>query len=205
MKKLFIAAGAILFAFSSNAFAAENTPYIEVHAGAVMPRDIEVDGTIANVAFTGTISEKEREAFGGEIGVANISGTGFRAAASAVYFKQHLEELCVDGGACAAATDRLDNVIYMGRVYYDFVSDSPLTPYVGFGAGLSDLEGTGTDLAWSAVLGVNYAITNNVYLGIRGEYIYAYTKDSSNEGGGTVINSDGQDHFAGAIVLGFRF
>jgi len=204
MKKFFVAVSAVLLAFSSNAFAAENTPYIEGHVGAVMPRDADVDVTVAAVPFTGSIGFKEREAFGGEFGVANIGGSGFRIGGSVLSTKMHLDEVCVDGVACAAASDKLDHLIYMGRVYYDFSSDSPLTPYVGLGAGFSDIQDTGTDVAWSVAGGVNYSFTNNIYVGLRGEYIYAYTKDTSVDGA-TVISVDGQDFWSGAVVLGFKF
>jgi len=204
MKKIFIAAGAVLLAFSFHAFAAENTPYIEGHAGAVMPRDADIDITIAAVPFTGSIGFKEREAFGGEFGVANIGGSGFRIGGSVLSTKMHMDEVCVDGVACAAASDKFDHLIYMGRVYYDFISDSPLTPYVGLGAGFSDLQGTGTDVAWSVAGGVNYSFTNNIYVGLRGEYIYAYTKDTAADGA-TVVSIDGQDFWSGAVVLGFKF
>jgi len=91
----------------------------------------------------------------------------------------------------------------MGRVYYDFVSNSPLTPFVGFGVGISDIEDTsGEDLAWSAAIGVNYNITDNIYLGVRGEYLYTYIKEPI---GGGAAEIDGADVWAGAVVLGFKF
>jgi len=201
MKNFFVAIGAILLAFSSNAFAAENTPYIEGHVGAVMPRDINLDAVTA--AQGGELRAKEREAFGGEIGIANVSGTGFRIAASALSSTLHIDEGCVDGVGCAATSDKNSTQFYMGRVYYDFVSDSPITPFIGFGAGFSDIEGdTGTDLAWSAAIGVNYNVTDNIYLGLRGEYFYTYIKEPVSAGTREI---DGADVWAGAIVLGFKF
>ena len=201
MKKLFIAVGAILFSFSSNAFAAENAPYIEGHVGGVMPRDVNLDAGTA--AQGGELGVKEREAFGGEIGIANVSGTGFRIAASVLSTTLHVDEFCVDGAACVATSDKDSTQIYMGRVYYDFASNSPLTPYVGFGAGFTDIAGgTGTDIAWSAAAGVNYNITENIYVGLRGEYIYSYIKEPVNNGAQEI---DGSDFWAGAIVLGFKF
>jgi len=201
MKKFFIAVGAIVFAFSSNAFAAENVPYIEGHLGGVMPRDIKLEA--GTVAQTGEIRAKEREAFGGEIGIANISGTGFRLAASALSSTLHIDEGCIDGVGCAAASEKNSTQLYMGRVYYDFVSSSPITPFVGFGAGFSDIAGdVGTDLAWSAAVGVNYNITDNFYLGLRGEYFYTYIEEPANDGDNEI---DGADIWAGAIVLGFKF
>ena len=201
MKKFIIAVVAVLFAFSSNAFAAENAPYIEGHAGGIMPRDIDIEPGTA--AITGELRSKEREAFGGEIGVANIMGTGFRVAASVLSSKLHIDESCIDGAACTPESDKNSTQFYMGRVYYDFVSNSPLTPFVGFGVGISDIEDTsGEDLAWSAAIGVNYNITDNIYLGVRGEYLYTYIKEPI---GGGAAEIDGADVWAGAVVLGFKF
>ena len=201
MKKLLIAVSAVLLSFSSNVFAAENAPYIEGHVGGIMPRDINLDAGTA--AQGGELRAKEREAFGGEIGIANVSGTGFRIAASALSSTLHIDEACADGLGCAAESDKNSTQFYMGRVYYDFVSNSPLTPFVGFGVGISDIEDTsGEDLAWSAAIGVNYNITDNIYLGVRGEYLYTYIKEPI---GGGAAEIDGADVWAGAVVLGFKF
>lgn len=201
MKKLLIAVSAFLLSFSSNVFAAENAPYIEGHVGGVMPRDTNLDAGTA--AQGGELRAKEREAFGGEIGIANVSGTGFRIAASVLSTTLHADEFCVDGAGCAAISSKDSTQVYMGRVYYDFASNSPLTPYVGFGAGFTDVAGdTGTDIAWSAAAGVNYNITDNIYLGLRGEYTYTYMKEPTNGGAQEI---DGADIWVGALVLGFNF
>jgi len=201
MKKFFIATSAVFLAFSSNVFAAENAPYVEGHAGGVMPRDVNLDAGTA--AQGGELGTKEREAFGGEIGIANVSGTGFRIAASVLSTTLHVDELCVDGAACVATSSKDSTQVYMGRVYYDFASNSPLTPYVGFGAGFTDIAGdTGTDIAWSVAAGVNYNIADNIYIGLRGEYIYSYIKEPVNNGAQEI---DGTDFWAGALVLGFKF
>ena len=201
MRKLLIAVSAFLLSFSSNVFAAENAPYIEGHVGGVMPRDVNLDAGTA--AQGGELGLKEREAFGGEIGVANVSGTGFRVAASVLSSTLHVDKLCVDGAACVATSSKDSTQVYMGRVYYDFASNSSITPYVGFGAGFTDVAGgTGTDIAWSAAAGVNYNITDNIYLGLRGEYIYSYIKEPVNNG---AQEMDGADLWVGALVLGFNF
>jgi opacity protein-like surface antigen len=201
MKKFLTVVGAVLFVFSSNAFAAENAPYIEGHVGGIMPRDIELEAVTA--AQGGELRAKEREAFGGEIGIANVAGSGFRIAASALSSTLHIDEGCVDGAGCAAISDKRSTQFYMGRVYYDFVSSSPITPFVGFGAGFSEMAGdVGTDLAWSAAVGVNYNITDNIYLGLRGEYFYTYIKEPASAGTREI---DGADVWSGALVLGFKF
>ena len=200
MKKFSIALSAFLFALSSNSLAAENAPYIEGHAGGIIPRDADLD---AGTGAAGELGAKEREAFGGEIGIANVAGSGFRIAISGLTTTLHVDKLCVDGAACVATSSKDSTQIYMGRVYYDFVSDSPLTPFVGFGAGFSDIAGdTGTDIAWSAAVGVNYSLTENIYLGLRGEYFYSYVKEPVNTGAQEL---DGLDAWVGAIVLGLKF
>jgi len=203
MRKLVIAISAVFLAFSSNVFAAENSPYIEGQFGASMPRDNDLSGVDTGQAFTAEGKFKESLNFGGEIGVANIGGTGFRVAASTSYFKMRLDEVCGAGG-CAADNTKLDYQSYFGKLYYDFASGSPLTPFVGIAVGMVDVEDIGSDPAWGGSVGVNYNVTDNVYVGVRGDYLYSYSRHTEIDGAESTTNDD-FEVFSASVVLGFKF
>jgi opacity protein-like surface antigen len=65
----------------------------------------------------------------------------------------------------------------MANVYYDFLADQPLTPYVGAGAGIAFINRSGglartddTEFAYQAIVGVGYKVTPNVRINLDGRY-----------------------------------
>ena len=206
MNKILIAVSSVIFMLSSNAFAAENTPYIEGRIGQSYPMDTDWSGTNGAASVTGDIEFDPNLAFGGEIGVRNVSGTGLRLGLSILSTKIEADEVCIDGLGCATVSGseaEFDANIYMGNAYYDFSMDSDFKPYVGFGIGLVDADG-GSDFAASASIGVNYQVNKNFYIGLRGDFLYTDTADSSTEGAVTV-NLDGINAWSSGIVVGFSF
>jgi opacity protein-like surface antigen len=206
MKKLLLGVSAVLFIFSSNAFAAENTPYIEGRIGQTYPMDTDWSGTNGAASVTGDIAFDPNLAFGGEIGVRNVSGTGLRLGLSILSTKIEADEVCIDGLGCATvsgAEAELDANVYMGNAYYDFSIDTNFKPYFGVGIGFVDAD-DGSDFAASASVGINYQVNDNFYIGLRGDFIYTDTADSSTEGAVTV-NVDGINVWSSAIVVGFSF
>ncbi|HXP97597.1 MAG TPA: OmpA family protein, partial [Telmatospirillum sp.] len=90
----------------------------------------------------------------------------------------------------AAGKGSLDAASAMANVYYDFATGTPVTPFLGLGAGVVDISAdkiraNGTTFsnddhyapAYQGIAGVSYAIDNN--LSLKADYRYLRTADGS--------------------------
>jgi opacity protein-like surface antigen len=170
-------------------------PYVEGQIGRMQVNDVDGSTSAAAGGFNVDASTKAEYdsdiAFGAEIGVRKIADTGFRVGASFTSFQADLEQ--VDLGAAlsfngtvigtaagtftadqlATAGVTLDNDVkaYSINAYYDFDLDKRFTPYVGVGIGLADIENANDkELMLSGHAGINYALTEKLYVGARGTY-----------------------------------
>lgn len=75
--------------------------------------------------------------------------------------------------------DRMEAQALMSNVYFDFVNDSPLTPYVGVGVGGARIENELAErdaaFAYQGRAGIDLALSGNLSLGA--EYVYFRTLD----------------------------
>ena len=85
--------------------------------------------------------------------------------------------------------------------YYDFDFGSAFTPYLGVGIGLADIENAkDIEFALNLSVGVNYAITQRAYLGVKGEY-HRISGPTDKMG----FDYDTIQAFSGLVTVGYRF
>jgi len=223
MTKLLSAAAIAALIISSPAIAQE--PYVEGQISHMMIDDN--DGSISasaggfSAAATGVFHYDDATAFGVEVGLASIGGTGFRAGVSYTMFDAELE--AVDGSGAvsyngtvllAAAgrvtADQIRNAgveigekvrAYSINGYYDVDLGSAFKPYLGLGIGIADIENMeDNELLLSGFAGVNYAFTENFYAGLRAS-IHNVAGPTDKFG----IKYDDFRTYAVGAVIGYKF
>jgi opacity protein-like surface antigen len=138
---------------------------------------------------TGSFEYDPSIEYGIELGVRAIGGTRFRAGLSYSQFEAEFVKgtvsaaLSYDGSVLVSGSDSFtradleglgltfDNKVkvYSLNGYYDFKAGKRVAPYLGLGIGLSDIENANDkELTLSGYAGVNYNVTEKLYLGIRG-------------------------------------
>lgn len=193
---IIITSAIFTFAVSHQTLAA--SPYVEGQFGLTAVSDVDTgtySGTASGVTFTsvkGSIDYENAVTFGAEVGMRDFGVSNVRVGLSVNYFNAKLDSLTASGTATDGVTtltgpatfSRADlNTIGAGsyfdnRVglyslngYYDFNSDSKLTPYLGVGVGLADIENAKSkEWGISFIAGVNYDFTEKTYLGVKGMY-----------------------------------
>ncbi|MGY9001439.1 MAG: outer membrane beta-barrel protein, partial [Rhodospirillales bacterium] len=98
----------------------------------------------------------------------------------------------------------LDNKVqvYYLTGYYDFPTDNKLTPYVGVGVGLADIQNAiDKEFALGLSAGANYVVTEKIYLGMRLDYsrIAAGVTDKIR------ITNEAKQSVSALATIGFRF
>jgi len=190
MKKFFILTGcAVLLCFSTIAYSADG-PYVSVNAGVAIASDSDVtDSTTPGVTLT--VESDAGFAVGGAGG---YSVGNARGEVEIAYQKNSLDQISMLGVPFELTGDTtLLSVLVNG--YYDFDMDSPFTPFVSGGIGfaqfnLNDSKIVGTPdpvtndddtvFAYQVGAGVDYAINEEVSLGVK--YRYLGTTDATIEG-----------------------
>ena len=94
----------------------------------------------------------------------------------------------------------------MANVYYDFMAQERLNPYIGAGVGVAFVDSNtplgSTQFAWQAMLGLRYNIDSAVSVGLEGRYM-GTTNPSINTPTGTVYS---QNQTLGLLVgIAFKF
>ncbi len=188
----------VSIAMFGTAFAAGTKPYFEGHMGIASVNNVDGGTLISaggfNAAVSGKFEFNSAFAFGGEVGLANIGGSNFRVGASVSAFEAELESVSYSGalsyngtvlvavaGTATAADVKsvgldFDNDVrlYSLNGYYDFDKVNGMTPYIGAGVGLADIEhANDNELAFSAHVGINFELWGPAYLGIKGSYHHA--------------------------------
>ncbi len=119
-------------------------------------------------------------------------------------------------GAATLAGSRGETTVLagMGNLYYDIPTGGALTPYLGVGAGVAEVEfenygtnATGTVLddsdttfAYQGMAGLNYALNGN--LSLNAEYRYFATSDAEVQSGTRTSDVEYQAH---NIIAGARY
>jgi OOP family OmpA-OmpF porin len=99
-----------------------------------------------------------------------------------------LDALLADGVDLGANGDGLTSTALMANVFYDFASDGSFTPYIGAGIGMArvnaDFQGTGgtidgsdSSLAFQAIGGVSWSLSDNMSLFADMRYFKATSAD----------------------------
>lgn len=135
--------------------------------------------------FRADLDYEDATTYGFEIGANNFLGTPLRVGFSLAQMDLNFEKATGSGtiatsqgtvnlsGSATAADVRgiglsFDNEVkvYTVNAYYDFDSNGNLSPYVGVGFGLTDVENAKDDEFTTALhLGFNYDLGNDMYIG----------------------------------------
>lgn len=93
----------------------------------------------------------------------------------------------------------LDSLALMLNGYYDVKTHSRITPYIGAGVGMVDVDGIDTVFAYQGMVGASYSLnpTNDVFLGYR--YFGADTVEDNVSTGKVGFDYDSHN-----IELGYR-
>lgn len=195
-----VAAGA--FVLPGVSAAADKGLYLEGRAGAVFPKDFQVDTTTKQDAELDT-------GWVGGIGLGYAYGNGVRGEIGLDYRQSDVDKV---GGTNASGTARAGSLMING--FYDFFRDSRIQPYLGggFGFGLVDADGvspvSGTsindddhDFAYQGMAGIalNVGSRTTVTLGYR---YFTIPDLKFKTAGGASVDADYASH---EIMFGVRF
>jgi opacity protein-like surface antigen len=196
LKIIALVAGVMALGVSGNAHAAEF--YIEGQLGATVIENVDTatySDTAGGVTYSNVSASIDFDtAYTGaaEIGVGGFGVDNLRLGLSVKHLKAKLNAITISGTATDGTTTLtgpasfsradldtigagsvFDNTVRIFSVtgYYDFKNDSAFTPYLGAGIGLADIENAkDKEFALNLSAGVNYAITEKIYLGVRADY-----------------------------------
>ena len=183
----------VLFPSVTLAEGGDIKPYIEGHISQVFIDD--VDGTTSvsasgfNLAIAGVFEYENATALGTEIGLKGIGHPNIRLGISYQQFDAELKAIDIsaalsfNGTVLTTAAGRVtkeeleaagaefgdDAKAYSLNAYYDLDQLGVFKPYLGLGIGFADIENTEDDeLMISGYFGINYLLTKNIYMGLRG-------------------------------------
>lgn len=212
MKKILLVAA--LTALTTTAFAADLKPYVEGSFGWADSADKNIlnllDGShetdndqVITSGFAKTQSKSTWNA-GIEIGLKDVLVPGIRLAVSDFYMRPKGDLTgTVNGDSFSESTGRASMNIMTANAYYDFKTNSPITPFVGAGIGgykVNQLTESG--LAWSLMAGGKYALNNNVYVGAKATYMRLEGVQLENN---SSLETDDSNVYALNATLGYEF
>jgi opacity protein-like surface antigen len=215
MKKILLAA--VLTALTTTAFAADLKPYIEGSFGWSGSADKDIlnllDGshTINNLTITGGSLKSKSDStwnVGIELGLKDVFIPGVRLAVSDIYMRPKGQ---LAGSVSTASTSSSVNEdtgrssvnVTTANAYYDFKTNSPITPFIGAGIGgykVNQLSESG--MAWSLMAGAKYSLTNNVYVGAKATYMRL---EGVKLESGSNLETDDSNAYALNATLGYEF
>lgn len=198
---------------ASLACAADEGPYVSVQAGATWVNDADFDYDLpAPAALSG---EAEFDT-GYNVGVAAGYDFGTARLEAEVAYRENdfdqiefttsggaLLPLLPDGTYVADAEGELTTLSFMVNGFWDIENASPVTPYLGAGAGLANVDDDDDDdtvFAYQFAAGVGVELTPTIILDIG--YRYFATDDPEFDDDGWDYESEYVTHNAN---LGFRF
>jgi len=215
MKKILLVAA--LTTLTTTVFAADLKPYIEGSFGWTDSADKSIlkllDGTHTsnNAAITGgSLKSKSDSSWnaGIELGLKDVFIPGIRLAVSDIYMRpkgKFTGSISTASGSTSVNEDtgRSSVNVMTVNAYYDFKTNSPITPFLGAGIGgykVNQLSESG--MAWSLMAGAKYAVTNNVYVGAKATYMRLEGVKLEN---GSTLESDDSNAYALNATLGYEF
>ncbi|HEX4192085.1 MAG TPA: outer membrane beta-barrel protein, partial [Stellaceae bacterium] len=180
--------GAFLLATAASGFAqtGPNGPYVRIEGGLSHPGDMSIR---ASGLPGGSATVDRKEGFIGGAAAGYQFGP-FRAEIDGDYSRNGVKSVSA-GGATASLGGHTQNISIMANGLYDINIGMPIVPYIGAGAGATDLGDGSTDrwgFAIQPIVGVSYSITPQI--SIAGEYRYLYGVDDAHIGGATINNRE---------------
>ncbi|MGE3624207.1 MAG: OmpA family protein [Bdellovibrionales bacterium] len=207
--KNFLTYGAAAIALMAFAAPAKADPvpgwYVGAGAAATWPTDSETN-------VNGTNNKIEFDTGWGVVGSVGYGwANGLRAEGEIGQFRTNADEV----NGLSGSNGRVNNVDFMGNLYYDFRTGTRWTPYVGAGIGLAaiDVDHIGTltnggaindsslEFAYQGIAGVAYEVAD--HWSATADYRYTRTTDPKlkTTAGGTV-DFDNASH---NLVIGVRY
>jgi OOP family OmpA-OmpF porin len=191
---------------ASSARAAEPaSPYFHLGVGASFLEGLSVEGPAGN-----RVTFNENVGILGTGGPGYAFGNGFRAEIELGYRHNDAKNITLPGGGTTPAALNLKANAsahsYMVNGLYGFNIGSAWIPYVGFGVGAANVRvnnvGSATPFAWQAMAGIEYPLSERVYLGAG--YKFLATEDLHLHSASVTVPSHAnyQDH---AAMLTFRW
>ena len=135
MKKLSVGLLALAMVVSLGISAASAEMYFSGNAGAVWVNDSDFDDGFD----TGEISFDP--GFGITAALGHSYGTGLRSEVEFGYRSNDMDEISVDGFGSGSIDGDVTSLSFMLNVFYDFMSGSAITPFLGGGLGYANVEG----------------------------------------------------------------
>ena len=217
MKKIFTA---LVLLVTTLIVSAQVTPYVEGSVGyfkmsSATLSNFLYDPVNGNNLTSYNVSNKGDPGIdlGVEVGAGHLFGTGLRLGVSETYVS--IKNLKTNGTFTSSSGTTVESNLdagnmsvnlMMANAYYDFsIDNSSFTPYIGAGYGVyANNRMTGTGTAWSLMTGVNYSLTENVYVGLKGTY-YSLSQLTINDGPGSNNVYGSTNAFSVNGVLGYKF
>jgi opacity protein-like surface antigen len=212
MKKILLVAA--LTALTTTAFAADLKPYIEGSLGWTNSDDRDIlnlldttHDTNGTPITSGSLKSESNSTWnaGIEIGLKDVFMPGVRLAVSDLYMRPKGKLTGTVNGTTSVSEDtgRSSVNIMMANAYYDFKTNSPITPFIGAGIGgykVNTLAESG--MAWSLMAGAKYALTNNVYVGAKATYMRLEGVKLADD---STLETDDSNGYAVNATVGYEF
>lgn len=177
MKRFAIGMIALALMFGISTTSAVAQPYISGNLGAVFVSD-------SNLAEPGATGEASFDVgFGVTGAIGNTFGEGFRGEVELSYRANDIDEITIDGLGTFGVDGDITTVALMGNIYYHLVTGGALSPFVGAGIGLANVEadldfvGSEDDTVLAYQFAVGGAIAASKNLSVDLQYRFFGTSD----------------------------
>ncbi|MCW2247521.1 outer membrane protein OmpA-like peptidoglycan-associated protein [Azospirillum fermentarium] len=194
------------------AMAASEGFYVGGAAGVNWARDAKFTDKTAQASGVTNPSVKLEYDVGaiGSLSAGYATSFGIRAELEAGY--RWGNKVNGDNDATSNWSGRARSLSFMGNVLYDIDTGTPITPYIGVGAGIAQVKATGDDgagyrfsdtdwvFAYQGIAGVSYSFTNNLAATL--DYRYFDTVDPKFKGPLGRVEGEYASH---SILLGLRY
>ncbi len=218
MKKYLLLFFALFFSTAIYADENSNRLYIEGSVGYFKNGDLTVgnfkwDNGYPITASNITTGSQGAVGYQIELGVSNLLNSNIRVSLSESYVRLRSRTwgsiTSNQGGTTVVRTEDIDkgyttSNTHSINVYYDFYNpDSKFTPFVGASAGLyKNTSITKNEPVYGLIAGGNYAINNNLYVGLKGQFFFVGQAITNDEGSNTLSNHNA---FSLGASLGYKF
>jgi len=178
--------------------------YVGVGAGVSLHRDADITGTGINTTVDTDAG------WAGQLSVGHVYDNGMRAELEAAYRRAGVGSL----GGAANPGGNINALSGMVNGFYDFSTDSALTPYLGIGAGLARIGYDGvtpvgttrvddndTVFAYQGIAGVAYDLGDGLDLTADFRHFRTATPGFRTDGGTAVDSQFGENR----IMVGLRW
>jgi opacity protein-like surface antigen len=196
----------------------KNRPYIEGSVAYFKNGDLTVGNFRYDNGYPITASNITTGSYGTvgyqvELGISNIYNSNIRVSISESYIRQRSRTwgsiTSNQNGTIVVRTEDIDkgytkSNTYSINAYYDFYDPkSKFTPFIGASAGLYDNTSiTKREPVYGLIAGINYDVTKNIYVGMKGQYLFVGKAITNDEGSNTL---SAHNAYTVGASLGYKF